>query len=347
MKAAWKRARTWFRLGARAEPAAGRLPAQSPRWADLDGTGYRRLDLSLRTLSARERPYALRRPASFRIKGATDDDDVATFIVNGTAHYHPVRIAQQALSDLEGYRHSGNVASLERAQRSVDRVLEHVARARDGIYYPYEFDFALADDPDDMMKAPWYSAMAQGQMLSALVRLHATTGDDRYREAAMATFQTFVNERSGGDPWTVFVDDGYLWLEEYAKDPPMRVLNGHIFGMFGLYDYHQLTGDGTAANLFEGAAATVAHYGEQFRDPGTISQYCLRVPTIKNAKYHRIHQDQLRMLTRMTGEPYFASLAHRLRFDYDDRWVNLVRRPRRKLLSILRGIASVRVAPRS
>lgn len=297
---------------------------------------YARLKRPLLSLLPPDRPYALHRPHRYRLRGLTDNEGIPLFLFEGRTYHHPVLVAQQVLADLESYRLGGGNAFLDRAHRSVKKLLTDTIRSREGLYYPYRFDFPLAGNRDDLMVAPWYSAMAQGQVLSAVARLFEVAHHEDLRQAADMTFRTFLNERSDRDPWTVFVDDnGYLWLEEYAKDPPMRVLNGHLFGMFGLFDYHRVTLDQRAATVFQGAAATVLSYGEQFRDPGGVSSYCLRVPTIKSEKYHVIHQEQLRMLSRMTGEASFAEMADRLAADHVTRRPPLrsriVRRLRRAL----------------
>lgn len=298
----------------------------------------------MRPLAPGERPYALARRAPYRLRGPVDSEGVPLFAFGGDQTYHPVKIAQQALSDLESYRSGGGAHFLDRARREVNRLVREAVTTRDALYYPYRFDFPLGGDTSDMMVAPWYSAMAQGQVLSALVRLFEATDDERLREPMQLTFESFLRLREEGEPWTVFVDeDGYLWFEEYAKDPPMRVLNGHIFAMFGLYDYHRLTSHSLAAKLFRGGAATVARYGADFRDPGGISRYCLRVPSIRNEKYHLIHQEQLRLLTAMTDDPSFARLADQLAADHVVRPPTLALRVRRRIRRELgRAAAAIR-----
>lgn len=189
-----------------------------------------------------------------------DTDGVQIYRRDGERFFHPVGMAQYGLAAVHGYQETGNSEYLRRAEANASKLIEEGVEARGAMYFPYRFDFRLHGDDGDVMTAPWYSAMAQGQALSFFVRLLEVTGDERWREAANDAFTTFTLPReAAGDeePWTVFVDESrYLWLEEYAKDPPMRVLNGHIFAIYGLYDYHRLTGDHRAAELFDGAVTT-------------------------------------------------------------------------------------------
>lgn len=241
-----------------------------------------------------------------------DADGVQLYDRDGERFFHPVGMAQYGLAAVHGYQETGNPEYLRRAEANASKLIEEGVRARGAMYFPYRFDFRLHGDDDDVMSAPWYSAMAQGQALSLFVRLLEVTGEERWREAADDAFLTFTLARetaAGEEPWTVFVDESrYLWLEEYAKDPPMRVLNGHIFAIYGLYDYHRLTGDHRAAELFDGAVTTIRHYADDFRVPGDVSFYCLRVRA-QSEKYHRTHVGQLDTLSALTGDAFFAEVT--------------------------------------
>lgn len=103
-----------------------------------------------------------------------------------------------------------------------------------------------------------------------------------------------------------------LWFEEYAGDvAPMKVLNGHLFAVFGLYDVWRHTGSSEAELLALEGARTVAHYSEDFRRPPGPSVYGLRVdsPIARSPKYHSIHIRQLLYLEQMTGEAEFGRIA--------------------------------------
>ncbi len=271
---------------------------------------------SLTALPAGRRFYALSDPVALTPPAPVDRHGVVLFERDSKRYYHPVAIAQQALAYLESYRINEDPRYLERARTYADQLAAIGTRARGALYFPYRFSFTLAGNRRDVMKPPWYSAMAEGQALSLMVRLFELTGEQRYRTLADSIFTSFLRPRASGVPWTVFVDgDGYLWLEEYPKSPPMRVLNGHLFALFGLYDYYLLTGSNDARELIQGAAATVRHYGRSFEVPGQISYYSLRVH-VQNAKYHGIHIKQLRELAAITGDRWFANLAAELARDH-------------------------------
>jgi hypothetical protein len=272
---------------------------------------------SVARLPSERRPYARTTVVSLVPRPPVDAAGIRLYSHLGKLYYHPALMAQQGLLLVESWRIGGGAAYLTMAKRYADKLITNGLRARDSLYLPYlfRFTFALAKHDHDLMRPPWYSALAQGQALSLMVRLFELTGEAHYRHAADAIFSSFLRPRPAS-PWTVFVDsDRHLWLEEYPKDPPMQVLNGHIFAIFGLYDYYLLTGSPDALSLIEGAAVTVLHYFPRFRVPGGISLYSIRLRQ-ESSKYHAVHVMQLRLLAAITGDAVFSRFADLLAQDH-------------------------------
>jgi hypothetical protein len=239
---------------------------------------------------------------------------------DGKLYNHPVHQAEDALAALNNYRLTGSAAYLNRAVLDAQRLIDRRVLSDEAWYYPYPYDFALHGG-SDVMRAPWFSAMAQGQALSVFVRLNRVTGDQKWRDAADATFNSFRNAPVEGLPSTVHIDaTNYLWLEEWPRWPPEssdRTFNGHVFSAFGLYDYLRLTGDPTAVDLWKGALENARWYIQnRHRNPGFISSYCLRHPGVLSAKYHDIHWHQMLSLHASTGDAGWSRIADALRADY-------------------------------
>lgn len=252
-----------------------------------------------------------------------DENGVRYYERDGRRYDHPVALAQYGLAKLDEANTTGSVDSLRAAEANAARLTEVAVRKDGGWYFPYRFDFPLGGRQHETIRAPWWSAMAQGEALSLFVRLYETTGADRWKVAADRTFRTLddVGPRTG--PWSVYVDArGYLWFEEYAGSTrPLVVLNGHVFTLFGLWDYYQLTGSQRAAVLFDAGATTLREYLPLFREDGEPSYYCLRQPLCRqklwqNKKYHGIVERQMRYLADMTDRPWFAREADRYARDY-------------------------------
>lgn len=231
---------------------------------------------------------------------------------------HPQVRAWYALSALDAYHRTGNETYLQRAIANA-RALIDDSVARDGaMWFPYTFDWTYFKVT---LHAPWWSGMTQGQVLSLFTALDRLQPDAGWRPLADKVFKSFEQRNAPGQPWAVFVDDGDLWLEEYAGDaPPLQVLNGHIFAIYGLYDYYMLTHNADAEQLFDGAATTVLKVMPLIRHEGDTSYYCARANYCRSTNwqmvsYHATHIKQLDMLAEMTGDTRFHDWADKLRSD--------------------------------
>ncbi|MGO1385577.1 MAG: D-glucuronyl C5-epimerase family protein [Arachnia sp.] len=245
-----------------------------------------------------------------------DEEGVARRLYDGKYYDHPVSQAQAALSLLSSYRHNQDDLYLKRARANADRLIE-TAVVRDGaLFFPYPFDFALHGGRD-LLKAPWYSGMAQGQALSAFVRLYNVTGDARYRMAADETFRSFQLPREDSSPWVQNIDHrGFAWFEEYADEyHPDFTFNGHGFAVYGLYEYYFMSQSIEVLEYFQMGVATMRRYIEDIRNPGWISRYCLTHETL-SVGYHNVHTEMMFKIYSMTGDSYFATIGDLLIDDH-------------------------------
>lgn len=272
-------------------------------------------------VSGVDAPYSDRPQVDVHAK-EIDEDGAVIYrdLTTGEPTDHPVAYAQYGISALLEWARTGDALWLDRAIANGDRLLAmHVDR--DGaMWFPYGFDWTYYERT---LTEPWWSGMAQGEVLSLLSRLAVAQPEDpRWRAAADSTFRSFLQPRIQSAPWSTFVSDsGYLWFEEYAGDqPPLQVFNGQIFAVFGLYDYVELTGDPEARSLFVGGATTALDVMPQIRVPGGVSYYCVQAgycqsPDWQNSDYHPIHIWQLDTLSRLTGDAAFAEWARALESD--------------------------------
>lgn len=155
-----------------------------------------------------------------------------------------------------------------------------------------------------MLRAPWYSGMAQGRALWVFVHLFEVTGDARWRTAADATFASMAQAPSGGLRYGSYGDSRrHLWIEEYPRYPLSmgeNVLNGHIVAIWGLLAYWTFTRSPLAVQLTKGAISTVkATATNGFRRVGGSSLYSLRHKTPANT-YHQMHIEQFLQLWQYT-----------------------------------------------
>jgi len=163
--------------------------------------------------------------------------------------------------------------------------------------------------------------MTQGTGLSAFLRLYEDSGDQRYLDFAEKTYQSFLNLRSvSPDAWVAFSDDSkYLWLSEYPEPGlPLRVLNGAVIGLWGLYEYWLVTGDHGAREYVQAAVTTLKKHAMEYRNQGGISFYALTRKNPAPEHYHRLHIYQMRQLAKFANEPYFDEVADEFLEDRPD-----------------------------
>lgn len=245
-----------------------------------------------------------------------DRDGVILFNYDGRDYYNPVQIAQRGIWFGDNYRRTGDVRYLERSEAHARRLLADAVEVEGALYLPYTFDFRLHGKKDQVMRAPWYSGMGQGQALSLFLRLHEATGREAYREAADGLMKSFHRLAGDGEPSVARLDcEGYYWIEEYPMTVSTKTLNGFIFGVYGVYEYWRATGDEEAERLVRASLATLKRYLPEFRDPGNPSYYCLK-HRIQYPRYHNVHIAQLWYLHRITHDPYFDQMSDQFATDF-------------------------------
>jgi len=159
--------------------------------------------------------------------------------------YQPVGIAHSALGNWDLYLTTKQAQYREKFLRMADWFCENLVIKGDFGVWEYHFDY-----PRFHLKAPWPSAMSQGEGISVLARAYQITQEKRYlhcAELALGSFKASLIE--GGVRY--HDENGFIWYEEYPSlvEPP-HVLNGFIFALFGLYDSYKSTGNKEALALF-------------------------------------------------------------------------------------------------
>lgn len=288
-------------------------------------SGYMQSPAALHRLPVGRRTYDSTEVTPVGGFGLVDSTGVRMFRISGssTLYNHPVFQGAYALQNLNSYRLTGNEAYLDIAMKNAQRLADRRVESDGAWYFPYDFDYAPLGDTREMLRAPWYSGMAQGRVLSVFVRLFEATGEARWRTAADAAFASLAQAPSGSLPYGSYVDSSRrLWFEEYPRYPASmgeNVLNGHVVAIWGLLDYWQLTGNALAATLARGGIATVVatavHPTAGFRRVNASSLYSLRHRTAAKT-YHQMHVEQFLQLWQYTHYIFFVTAANAYRRDY-------------------------------
>jgi hypothetical protein len=238
--------------------------------------------------------------------------------------YNPIAIAQWGLGNYNLLLNAGKPEQWEKFLLASEWMLAHLERNSRGLaVWHHHFDWEYRS----LLKAPWYSALAQSQGISLLLRAHRETGDCRFLDAAAQAFLPFTRSIEQGG--VTFTDEaGDVWLEEYIVTPPTHILNGFIWGLWGVYDYWLGTADIVARDLFARGTQTLlknlSHYDLDFWS--MYEQAGTRLKMIASPFYHRLHIVQLRVMHRLTGESTFA--------DYAEKWEHYARSHARRICAL-------------
>lgn len=243
--------------------------------------------------------------------GHYDDQGIPMLNYRGAVglQYNPIAIAQYGLGNYNLCRRSGDPGRRRKFLTAADWLVENLEQNSKGLWvWNHHFDWEYRD----MLKAPWYSALAQAQGISLLVRAHLTTEKDSYLETAERAFGSFLVSVDAGGV-TYIDEEGCTWFEEAIVDPPTHILNGFLWASWGVYDYFLHTDSEDARWLFAEAVETLQKNLSRF-DAGFWSLYEQSGTWMKmlaSPFYHRLHIVQLRVMYRLTGKPIFADYANR------------------------------------
>ena len=215
-----------------------------------------------------------------------------------------IAFAQYGLGAHERYVAGEGEQWLETAKAVGDTLCE---RQTDGGTWEQLFDLPHTYH----LKAPWITAMAQGEAASLLTRLEKATGEAKYGEAAARALPPMPMAP---------LPDGTPFPQEYPTDPPSHVLNGAIFAIWGLKD------GGDEARFTQALDALIRNLHRW--DTGRWSLYDLYakhpIENWASLAYHELHTAQLRATAELHPHPeltmavdrfesYMQSNAHRAR----------------------------------
>ena len=217
--------------------------------------------------------------------------------------YNPIAIAQWGLGNYNVWCETKSENKYAKFIHCANWLVENLEENKYGYnVWMHHFDFEYRDT----LQAPWYSGLAQGQGISVLVRAFKETNQDKYKVAAQDAFQVFsVSTPDGG---VNYIDsDGHNWIEEYIVHPPTHILNGFIWGLWGVYDYALQFNDEKALTLFNLYTRTLIKELDSY-DNGFWSLYehsGTWLKMIASSFYHKLHIIQLKILYLMTDNKNF------------------------------------------
>lgn len=145
-----------------------------------------------------------------------------------------------------------------------------------------------------------YSAMPQGQGVSALLRAWKLTGEEKYVIAAKKAYDIMITPIEKGG--AAYYENDDIYFEEYPSAVRNTVLNGWIFSLFGVYDLFLATGENNYKEAFDKSFRTLKNNLPVF-DSGFWSYYN-QEKALASPFYHNLHISQLEALFKATGDDF-------------------------------------------
>lgn len=242
-------------------------------------------------------------------EGPFDKEGIPLLDYHGTIgrQQNPIAIAQYALGHFNLYQRTQDERHRGIFLRISDWLTDHLEKNAHGyLVWNHHFDWEYWK----VLKAPWYSGLAQGQCISVLLRASLLTKKESYLEAACKAFEVFRYDLSSGGVRSID-PQGLWWVEEYVTDPPTHILNGFIWALWGIYEYWLVSGEAYAEELFSKCVRTLEARLSDY-DAGYWSLYDLapnRMRTLASPFYHRLHIAQLRVMHDITKTDLFLKVS--------------------------------------
>ena len=249
-----------------------------------------------------------------------DSDGVPRVDYGGSVglRYSPITVAQYGLHCMGEWEQHDDIKKRDHALNCCRWLYDS---AQDGEHdskvWPFDFDLPFYGP-----RAPWISAMAQGEAVSLLLRGAVIANRNEYEllcSRALIPFQFPVSDHGVIER----LSDGSPIFEEYPTHPPSHVLNGHIFALFGLYDYAVYFDDKNIMALAQKGVNTLKFHWHRW-DTGHWTRYDLH-PThrLASAMYHELHIRQFSVLSTLFEDKILADAARRWRRMQKNPWYRL------------------------
>jgi len=185
-------------------------------------------------------------------------------------------------------------------QQMLSELIPLGARRGSSLAWEYYFHFGGG-------RPPWTSGLSQGTALIALAKASQRLGDPEYLRTARHALKLYDLAPPLGVKVRRAHGNHYV---EYTFASRLRIINGFIQAITGLYDFAKLTGDRHAWDLFR-AGDREARFELPFYDTGRWSRYSNSPGSLSSTSYHILLRDFLRGICQRTGTRIYCQKASR------------------------------------
>ena len=245
-----------------------------------------------------------------------DRNGIPTYIADGVEdNHHPVYISQFALGAYDYYISSKDLNARNSFLKCASWLKDNMRRH--GNFYFWEYIREYPGYAALVKNVPWFSAMAQGEGASVLLRAFIDTADrPYYKLRKMQPQGIFYDLSSGGI--SIVRGNGYILPQEYPTDTASNVLNGAIFAYWGVYDYYRVTRDPEIKKKNDVIIKTLSNALEHY-DTGYWSLYSLwPADNLADYYYHSVHIAQLKILYLISDDKNFLRYAQKFEYYHNN-----------------------------
>jgi hypothetical protein len=230
--------------------------------------------------------------------------------------YNPLNISHHTYALYDEYIKNKNETAKQIFLKYVDWLVDTSVKKENYTFFVYTFPF-----PPYYLKAPWYSAMAQGEAIVPLLNAYRITQDEVYLKTAKNALNVLFIDIN--DPCKCGVtyktpNDGW-WYELYADgdENGPKVLNGMLFTLVDIYHYYNFTHDPDALYLFNQGILSLKNNLHNYDKNGTHSSYD-KNKGYAPIRYHQAVGCLLDKIYNITGENLFKQYSVNWTKSYKD-----------------------------
>lgn len=226
----------------------------------------------------------------------------------GKRDISPINVAQVGIGLIDENFDENSFHSI------IEWIIQNVRQEDDKNYWLLNYDV-----PTFNIKAPWKSGLAQGLILSFLIRYCKKFSNNHLKSYIDGTLNSLVHPISMGGcsrKWK----DHYI-IEEYISDKLIGVLNGHISALLALNDY--ITYYKSDEDIVQFINDNVKNLYNNIMDwmSEDWSYYNLSNPRlISSIFYQELHIIQMKTILQIQENSNGSAFLHILEGQYKSQW---------------------------
>jgi hypothetical protein len=166
------------------------------------------------------------------------------------------------------------------------------------------------------LSTPWYSGLTQGFCASVFARAYTLTGDGAWLDYSKACLD-FVLEMAG---LACTSPNGGMWYEEAPTIPSPHILNGHVYCTIAFREVGLVANEEKYLLFFDKGVSALRDNLALFDAPNGLSYYDAVRKIPAKPYYQKLHVEQLKFLSAVTGYSIFDNYAARWGKQMTEKW---------------------------